>query len=184
MIEQNFNVETKIKKGETYTLKQVAEIMMQDSDNVAVLMLSKYIKSSDLKNLFQSIGVPIDKEFLEIDIRVKDFAAFFRVLYNASYLNREMSELALSILTGSSFRDGIVAGVPAGIPVAHKYGERVLVQNSNQTIQEKQLHDCGVVYTKNSPYILCIMTKGKDFKKQQDFIADISRFIYTKINEI
>lgn len=179
-IKQNFEVETKIEKGKTYTLRQVMEIMVQDSDNIAALMLSKYVKQNDLKDLSKSVGVPLDKKFLEIDIRVKDFAAFFRVLYNASYLNREMSELALSVLTSSAFEDGIVAGVPENIEVAHKYGERAL--SEREVIKEKQLHDCGIVYAHN-PYILCIMTKGEDFKAQEHFIADVSSFVYKEVNE-
>jgi beta-lactamase class A len=178
-------LKTKIEKDKEYTLKQVAEIMIQDSDNIAVLMLSKYIDQGDMISLFKSIGVPVNEEFLDVDIRVKDFASFFRVLYNASYLNREMSELALSIFTGSTFKDGIVAGVPENVAVAHKYGERVLMQKQNDTslVKEKQLHDCGIVYTKANPYILCIMTKGEDFAKQQNFIAGVSTFVYKKVNE-
>jgi beta-lactamase class A len=182
ILEQNFELETKIEQGKTYTLRQVAEIMMQDSDNVAALMLSKYILQDDLKDIFKSTGVPVDEEFSEIDIRVKDFAAFFRILYNASYLNREMSELALSILTHTTFKEGIVAGVPKDIEVAHKYGERLLLNDQDNLPDQSQLHDCGIVYT-SSPYILCIMTKGTDFAKQENFIADVSEFIYQKVNE-
>lgn len=180
---QNFEVQTRIKKGETYTLRQVAEHMIQDSDNVAAIMLSKYIKESDFKALFESVGVSQEENGSDIDVRVKDFAAFFRVLYNASYLNRDMSELALSMLAGSTFRSGIVAGVPPTVSVAHKYGERSIEQkiNGGTIVKEKQLHDCGIVYTSPNPYILCIMTKGADFEAQQKFIAEISRYVYKEV---
>lgn len=182
-IEQNFKVKTNIKKDQTYTLREVAEIMITDSDNVAVLILSKYIKEKDMIDLFKSMGISVKDEFLDIDIRVKDFASFFRVLYNSSYLSREMSELALTMLAQSSFESGIVAGVPKGVKVSHKYGERSLEtkDSSRVVVLERQLHDCGIVYAGQKPYILCIMTKGKDFTNQQKAISAISKLIYEKV---
>lgn len=182
-LKQNFDLTTKIEKGQAYTLRQVAEIMIQDSDNVATIILSKYIIEKDFNDLLHAIGLTIENKGQDVDIRVKDFAGFFRVLYNASYLDREMSELALSILAGSTFKDGIVAGINPNISVAHKYGERSIEekQTSGVVVKERQFHDCGIVYHPSSPYILCIMTKGKDFSKETHFIQDVSSFIYKKI---
>lgn len=184
-LNQNFKVDSKIEKGKTYTLQQVAEIMITQSDNVAALMLSKYIRQEDYQGLFKSVGVDQKQEERDIDVRVKDFGAFFRVLYNASYLSREMSETALSILSKTTFTGGIVAGVPSNVVVAHKYGERSIEQEINGTlfVKERQLHDCGIVYAGKNPYILCIMTKGQDFAKQQHFIADLSEYIYQQTTD-
>lgn len=177
---QNFDVATKIEKGKTYTLRQVAEIMIGQSDNVAALMLSKYIRQEDYQGLFDAVGVVQKQVDQDIDVRVKDFAAFFRVLYNASYLSREMSELALSILSQSAFTGGIAAGVPSTTTVAHKYGERSIEQEINgmRFVKDRQLHDCGIIYADTAPYILCVMTKGQNFVTQQGFIADVSTYIY------
>ncbi len=176
-IRQDFELQTKIEKDKSYTLKQVAEIMIQDSDNVAALMLSKFIQEKDFDDIFKAVGVDLKEEGVDTNIRVKDFASLFRILYNASYLNRESSELALSILSGAHFDTGIVSGVRKGTIVAHKYGERLLQDANTGKIVQKQLHDCGIVYSKN-PYILCVMTQGSDFEKQAKFIADVSKFFY------
>jgi beta-lactamase class A len=101
------------------------------------------------------------------------YASFFRILYNSTYIDRSASEEVLSMLTEASFQDGLVAGVPAGTTVAHKFGSR-------QTRDGKdQLHDCGIVYATGKPYILCIMTQGKDFTKLAAFIKDVSARVYT-----
>ena len=91
-----------------------------------------------------------------------------------------MSETTLGILSNTTFTGGIVAGVPSNVVVAHKYGERSIEQEINGTffVKERQLHDCGIVYADKNPYILCVMTKGQDFAKQQHFIADLSEYIY------
>ncbi len=184
-IQQNFDMKTKIIKGNTYTLEQVAALMISESDNVATLMLSKYVDQDDFDSLLKAIGVSIEEKGQDADIRVKDFAGFFRILYNASYLNRQSSEAALRLLSQSTFTSGIVAGVPKGIVVAHKYGERSVEQKQDGStlVKEKQLHDCGIVYSEPNPYILCVMTRGKDFQQQENFISDISRFIFKQFSK-
>jgi beta-lactamase class A len=177
-IVQNIYNDQKIKKDTAYSLEELLLSMIQDSNNIATTIVSNYVSQEDLLDLLSSLGVSIEKEGVDVGVRVKDFASMFRVLYNASYLNREMSEKALSLLATSSFSKGIVAGVPAEIKVAHKFGERMLQDIQTGRSLQKQLHDCGIIYTEN-PYILCVMTQGNDFEKQANFIADISTFFYT-----
>lgn len=176
-VEQDILPKNALLEGEIYTLKYVAERMIQSSDNTAALMVYEQTKNSSVEDVFRSVGVEFDKEQGDAIIRVKDFASFFRVLYNASYLGREMSEFALSTLTKTDFTEGIVSGVPKGIVVAHKFGERILKNQYGEPVDGIQLHDCGIVYGEN-PYILCIMTKGQDFQKQTNFIAEVSKFFY------
>ena len=42
----------------------------------------------------------------------------------------------------------------------------------------RQLHDCGIIYYPNNTYLLCIMTRGKDFKQLESVIAGISKTVY------
>ncbi len=182
-IKQNFASTSKIELGATYTLQQVAEIMIEHSDNVATLILSSFIKEEDFNNLFKAVGVEMEKDKGDALVRIKDFAAFFRILYNASYLNRDMSEFALSVLAKTTFKSGLSAGVPADVPVAHKYGERMVKNIDTKAITDQQLHDCGIVYHPKSPYILCVMTQGKDYKKQVAFIEEVSRYVYKSVSE-
>jgi hypothetical protein len=44
---------------------------------------------------------------------------------------------------------------------------------------ERQLHDCGIVYAPGKPYLICIMTRGSDFKRLSPVIAQISKQVYT-----
>ena len=110
-------------------------------------------------------------------------AAFYRILFNASYLNRADSEEVLKILSNTTYRNGIPAGVPENVLVAHKFGERypTNVENNSQ-LHMLQLHDCGIIYYPKRPYILCIMTRGDNLETQQTVIAHISSFIYEKIS--
>ena len=79
----------------------------------------------------------------------------------------------LGLLSQSTFQQGLVAGLPAGIVVAHKFGERGY---NNPTIPD-QLHDCGIVYTKK-PYVICVMTQGTGYDAMAGIIAHISKMVY------
>jgi len=109
---------------------------------------------------------------------VKEYASFFRILFNASYLNRDMSTKALRILSAVDYKNGIVAGVPSSVRVVHKFGERTL----GPKLETKQLHDCGIVYYPNHPYLLCVMTRGSSFESLNEIVTDVSRLIYRELD--
>ena len=47
---------------------------------------------------------------------------------------------------------------------------------------EKQLHDCGIIYSPTNTYVLCIMTKGTNFTDLANTIKNISSMVYSYIN--
>jgi len=72
---------------------------------------------------------------------------------------------------------GIAIGVPPAVTVAHKFGEK-----SDATDGTVQLHDCGIVYYPQHPYLACVMSKGPDFEALDDVIAGVSRIIFAEID--
>ncbi len=89
-----------------------------------------------------------------------------------------MSQYALELLSETTFSDGIVAGVPGGTRVAHKFGFR------QPSEAESQLHDCGIVYHPLATYILCVMTSGTDARQEAEGIAAISRVTYDAVTAL
>ena len=83
----------------------------------------------------------------------------------------------MQILSKTSFNKGMVAGLPKGVSISHKFGERGF---SDSNI--KQLHECGIVYMAGSPYLVCVMTRGTDFDQLSSVIADISGIIYKEVH--
>lgn len=163
--------------GHIYTIETLMRYMISNSDNEARLLLLNYISDSVLMYVYQELGLQIEghTDFEEF-ISAKDYASFLRVLYNATLLNKNMSQKALYYLSESSFHDGLEAGIPKGVVIAHKFGERGF-PNSNV----KYLHDCGIVYKAENPYLICVMTKGVSMAKQQEIIATISKIVYDNI---
>ncbi len=172
-----------ITPGKTYTIRELLEEMIVNSDNNALQLLYKYRQDS-LKSIFSDMKISLpatDNEIAEKDfVTTRDIARFLLVLYNASYLNRSDSEEALKILSKTNFKDGIVAGVPNDTVVSHKFGERELLdENKNLKIE---LHDCGIVYHPSVPYIVCIMTKGGNLDSEKMQVQKISKTIYDGVD--
>jgi len=168
-----------LKQGKTYITDELIYRMIVYSDNNAYMTLIQQVNRDILKNTYRDLGVTIPGSTDETDfMSVESYASFFRVLFNASFLSKEMSEKALQYLANSEFSAGLVSGLPPGIPVAHKFGERELPQNPGI----RQLHDCGIVYYPNHPYLLCIMSRGSSFESLDDGIREISRLFFEEIS--
>jgi hypothetical protein len=107
-----------------------------------------------------------------------DFSfAFFN---NVTYLSSEYSERALKLLSETTYLNGLVAGVPKGVTVAHKFGEHVFSAKGVATGVE--LSDCGIVYYPAHPYLLCVMTSVKDEVTAATIIANISKVTYSAVD--
>lgn len=158
----------------TYSIRDLVKQMLVNSDNTAASVLAHEVGASSFEATYQHLGIPQPPvEGYDYEITTSQFASFFRALYGATYLDDESSEDLLKLMSESAFTEGLVAGVPAGTVVSHKFGERAFSDNLT-----KELHDCGIVYVPKHPYLICIMTKGGDFKTLARIIAEISRLTY------
>ncbi len=173
------------KIGDTYTTAQLLNYMIIDSDNNAALALSALIGSETLNTVYTDFKIPNGNNNLASDfLSVKMYSRLWRALYDGTYLSQNLSEQALSLLSQTTFNNGLVAGVPPGTIVSHKFGERTikLVSSADSTEQPanevRELHDCGIVYAPNDPYFVCIMTKGNSFAALQKIISDISGLVW------
>lgn len=173
------NSSHKLEQETSYSVDELITYMIKDSDNDAFSLLVENIENEKINKTLQDIGLVVPNETTPEDyITVRSYASLFRVLFNASYLSRDLSERALSLLSTTTFNEGIRSGIPDSIPVASKFGIR-----ANETSKERQLHDCGIVYYPDHPYLLCIMTRGDDLKNLTTAIGNISKQIYDSTAE-
>ena len=167
--------------GISYTAQQLVDKMIIDSDNGAMGTLLANIPDAKIEQVFSDLGIPGPTgDGSTYEISANDYSLFFRVLYNATYLSRASSEEALSLLSQATFKDGLVSGMPAGTLVAHKFGEHVT--GTGADITSVELHDCGIVYVPNGPYLLCVMTKGPTLGNLETAIAGISKLVYADVS--
>ncbi len=184
-LDTNMNVETPdqtIKPDTPYSVRELLRKMIVYSDNYSYLLLVKELNSmpSDLRYYtFHDLDILNMMLAPRADyVSISSYATLFAVLHNTGYLSKDMSQYALSLLSQTTFRDGIVAGVPPDTVVAHKFGRKL------QEGEDSQLHDCGIVYHPKMRYVLCIMTSGTEYAAEKEAIAGMSRIVYDAISDL
>ncbi len=127
-----FTPKNNLQEGKKYTILELLNEMMINSNNSATNTLREFMPKEYLAKIESELGIdaPIDARDMKKTITLKEYSTFFRILYDAGYLSPDSSELALSVLTKTDFKEGLVSGVPENIQVANKFGERVIIDNS------------------------------------------------------
>ncbi|HVY72770.1 MAG TPA: serine hydrolase [Candidatus Paceibacterota bacterium] len=159
----------------TYTVSDLLTRMMVDSDNAAATLLQSQINPDIFKQTIVDLGITLPVNQNTVDyMTAKTYAGILRILYNASYLNRDSSQAVLSLMSSSSFK-GLAALLPQDVIVSHKFGERETISSAGPI---RELHDCGIVYKDPNPYIICVMTQGSNFESLLSIIEDLSSLAY------
>lgn len=169
--------------GQMRSLRALNDAMITVSSNLAANILIDRLGPASIKDTLASLGA----SGMEVLRGVEDQKAFDRGMNNTTdarglaqllwkigrgeAVSREASAEMVAVLKRQKFRDGIPAGVPSGIEVAHKTGWITRIR-----------HDAGIVYA-NRPYVLVVLTRGITDPKQADaLIAAISRRAYRLLN--
>ena len=167
----NFNSKT-IQVGKKYTIRELLTYMIKYSDNQATNLLNENIDLKIFGKVFSDLGLASpDWKSPSFPISAKEYSLFMRALYNGTYLNIENSEIGTELLSQCDFNKGLIAGLPKGTKVAHKFGEA-------GNVSGQQLCESAIVYVNDSAYVLTIMTSGKDYKKLPEIIKEISTNVY------
>ncbi|HBH71564.1 MAG: Peptidoglycan-binding domain 1 protein [Parcubacteria group bacterium GW2011_GWC1_42_11] len=156
-----------------HSIEELVRRSLSDSDNTAHFILTRNLEIEEIEDVYNHMGLD---GFLtgKGNLSAKRYSVILRSVYNASYLSEGSSQKLLSYLSKSSFKDYIQSGLPEDITFAHKIGI---------SDEENVFLDSGIVYAKDRPYILTVMTKNKDEQIAQKMMADISRKVYNYISE-
>ncbi len=172
---QTYN-SNQIKPGETHTIKELLKYMVAYSDNNATFLLNKYADNKAFLKLFSDLNISLKRSANgNALMNIKDYSRLLTVIYNSSYLSINHSEYAADLLSQCDFKKGMVKALPPNIKIVHKFGE---MGDSNY----RQLHESGIIYSKNKNFLLTIMTKGVDVKKLPEVIRDITNITYQEIS--
>lgn len=168
-------------RGRSYRVEELLARMTRYSDNLATELLNRTVDPAIAAQTYGSFGIDMAELARRgTTLTAIDYSRFFRVLYNSSYLSRAHSQQALAMLVESEFHEGLVAGVPPGTIVSHKFGEKGRIDATGAA--DLQLHDCGIIYHPTRPYCLCVMTTGMDYQLMASAIAEISREVFVEID--
>lgn len=166
--------------GADFTVMEMIEKSLIDSDNTAHQLLYSLLNVDEKKQLFSNIDMRVEEKegILVPFITAKSYASILKTLYLSSYLPPELSQEVLQLLTQTKTKSGITQGVDQGVVVAEKSGELELAQ------QIDVLNNCGIVYYPKRPYILCILVHGEDEEGIYKKMAFISKLIFSYVRDI
>ena len=165
--------------GQTRTLSQLCELMITVSSNLATNLLIQRVGVENIRATVHSLhadgmnvlrGVEDNKAFakgLNNTTTAQGLAVLLEAIAKGQAVDAEASREMVEILERQKFNEGIPAGLPPGIQVAHKTGELT-----------KLHHDAAIVYAKR-PFVLVILVRGlADIKDSSALMAGITRELY------
>jgi beta-lactamase class A len=134
-------------------------------DNIRATVTALHADGMDIKR-----GVEDQKAFdkgLNNTTTARGLATLLLAIANGKAVDPGSSAKMVEILERQKFNEGIPAGVPANIRVAHKTGEITKIH-----------HDAAIVYAKR-PFVLVVLVRGiEDFKQSSALIAGVTRDLY------
>ncbi|MDO9464385.1 MAG: serine hydrolase [bacterium] len=164
--------------GSVFTVEELLEPMITQSDNTATNLLIDYIDFDTLNTYFKKIGLKntnlarkmLDfkerKEGVENYTTAEDMAFLLEGLYRNNFLNKSISKQCLLLLGQQKVNDRIPRKLPKdGTFVAHKTG-----------LERHVCHDVGIVYTRKGNFLICVLVKheNKVAEPAKKFISDIA----------
>ncbi|MFZ1075384.1 MAG: serine hydrolase [Minisyncoccia bacterium] len=171
--------------GQSYSVPYLLKEMLSDSDNGAKDLLVLSMDPKILTQMFTDLSIqePTSTSATNtLTISAQEYSRFLRILYYGTYdLSWSDSNNILKLLSESTFTSGLVAGVPSDVVVAHKFGEHAVTSSDSQ-VTGVELSDCGIVYHPTHPYLICVMTEGKDVDALSKFIAQVSKVTYDDVS--
>ncbi len=169
---QTFDSAT-IQSGRRYKVRDLIRNMLVHSDNYSTWLLNSKMNVETYKKVYAEIGIPTPVDY-SYKISAKNYSKLLKVLYDGDYVSASHSEYAISLLLDCDFKNGMVKKLPPSVKVAHKFGEA-------GTIEFSELHESGLVYIGTAPYLLTVMTKGKNVVNQAEVISNISKMVYDQM---
>ena len=168
--------------GRTLTLRQLCEAMITVSSNFAANLLIERLGVANIRRTVATLGadgmqvlrgVEDQKAFeqnLNNSTTARGLVTLFTRLGKGTAVGRKADAEMIAVLKRQKFNDGIPAGLPSGIAVAHKTGNITRIH-----------HDGGIVYARR-PYAIVILVRGiQEQKESAALIAALSRIVYADV---
>lgn len=167
------------------TLRDLATMMVAVSDNSATNVLIDRVGLENVNSMLENLGLHATRlrrkmmdlkaasEGRENVSTPREMMTLLEAIYRDKLLNKEMADDFLKVLSTHK-ESSLLQGLPDDAVAASKPGELEAVRN-----------DSGIVFVKNRPYVLCVMTAYlKDEKEGSAAIRKISALAYSYFDRV
>lgn len=157
--------------GTTYSVKTLARLMMQKSDNTAAYILANHV--AGLKNIqsqIESWGLT-QTDMKENNTSNKDIYILMEKLYGGKLVNQALTQEMLAFLKDSDFENRIPRLLPDDATAYHKIGSVV-----------GGIHDAGIIVSPKAIFYVGVFTEGvSDEPEAEELIGKIAKAAYDEL---
>lgn len=166
-----------------YPVEEALERVGRISDNFAAILLAEKLRENS--DQWQESGVKISSDDplalmaeklglkqtvfgINSQTSASDMAIFLKALSGGQVVSKTSSEEIIKVLGLSQINDRIPALLPEEVRVVHKTGELSGVR-----------HDVGIVYLKDHPYIIVLLSKDLPFEDEGvQTLSNLSKAVF------
>lgn len=132
------------------TIRQALEAMMARSDNAVAVLLQDLVGSGNINASMLSLGLK-NSHFMseELPTSAADLAKVLEGIGRGQAVSKSASEEMVRLLSLEQFDNGLRAGTPPGLRLAHKTGN-----------YQGVTHDAGIVYGPSGAYVIVVLSDG------------------------
>jgi beta-lactamase class A len=167
--------------GSAYTIEQLVELMVTQSDNTAANMLIDLLGFDYLNRTFREMGLErtnLSRKMMDFRSRdmgvenytsAREMADILERIFRKGCVCSSVSERSLEFLKSQKVNDRIPRLLPKDTVVAHKTG-----------LERQVCHDAGIVFTDNGNFLISAFTKTTSGPRTaKRFISSVSSLAYT-----
>ncbi len=132
------------------SVAEAMDAMLSVSDNAAAVMLQDIVGAGNINNALAAFGIAESGLYTDgLPITAQDVALLLEAIGRGEAVSREASADMLQLMSREVIDNGLVAGLPRGVPVAHKTGN-----------WGDATHDAGIVFAPSGPYVFVALTSN------------------------
>jgi beta-lactamase class A len=166
--------------GTVYTLQELLEYMIIQSDNTAAEIIVQHLGFDYIRAAFRRLGLnqtEIHPNGFRLTGRrvandnmtsAMDMAEVLERIYQRRLVSADASDRMMLILKHQKLRDRLPRYLPTGWEIAHKTG-----------LLRRACHDVGIVFSPGGDYLICVLTSNTaTYKQAKRLIASLGRITY------
>lgn len=166
--------------GANFTVREVLERMITESDNTAMKMLLDEIGFDYFRREFPGLGLTytqIHPEGLSLENKripnenfttAREMGSLLERMYRGELVDRFSSEMMLEYMKGLKTRKRLARPLPVGWQLAHKTG-----------LLRGACHDVGIVMSPQGDYVLAVLTgQNANYRGAKAFIEQLAATSY------
>ena len=174
-------------QGKSFTVKELIELMIVESDNTATNMLIDRLAFPYFNATFKELGLQhtnIVRGMMDFSKRrrglenyttARDISMVLSKIYDGAFISRRASKTCLTFLKNQKSKDRIPARLPPDIVIAHKTG-----------LERGICHDAGIVFSPKGDFLICVLTRHhhENSKIAKRFISNIALLTYQSYRDL